>query len=209
MHGSNSSSSLASLEHLNTDGILSDDDVTITIDHHRHQLPPLTISHDDSDDSDDDNDSEENSDNDSKQATSPLPASASSAVLHRLASARILSGTSSTREVAIEMQRIEQERSKRESSSLPPFAIQLLDNDDKPVATLPTDADDIFSLETFSALHCQRRAQAKQLIIAQVTTKDKNSTAFHSVAHSTSVARPPLDGVGGSTACGTSTASVI
>ena len=77
------------------------------------------------------------------------------------------------------MQRIERERSKRESSSMPPFAIQLLDSDDKPVATLQPDADDIFSLETFGALHCQRRAQGKQLIIAQVATKDKNSTAFH------------------------------
>ena len=166
--------------------------MAITIDDshhlHRHQLPPLAISHDDSDDSDDDS---ESSENDSKEQ--PLPASASSAdLLHRLASARIASGTSSTREVAVEMQRIEHERSKRESSSLPPFAVQLLDSDDNAVATLPPDADDIFSLETFSALHCQRRAQGKQLIIAQVTTKDKNSTAFHSVVHSYYDALPLL-----------------
>ena len=191
MHGSNSSSSLASLEHLNTDNILSDDDVAININDAHNQLPPLAISHDDSDDSDDDNDS---SDNDSKEAaTQPPPTSSAAAdILHRLASARILSGNSSTREVAIEMQRIERERSKRESSSLPPFAIQLLDSDEKPVATLQSDADDIFSLETFSALHCQRRAQGKQLIIAQVTTKDKNSTAFHSVVHSYYDALPLL-----------------
>ena len=189
MHGSNSSSSLASLEHLNTDNILSDDDVTITIDdsHHSHQLPPLTISNDDSDDSDDDNDNDSGEDDSKQQQPSTDPH-----VLRRLASARILSGTSSTREVAIEMQRIEHERSKRESSSTPPFAIQLLDSDDKPVATLQPDADDIFSLETFSALHCQRRAHGKQLIIAQVTTKDKNSTAYHSVVHSYYDALPLL-----------------
>ena len=198
MHGSNSSSSLASLEHLNTADLLSDDDIAIAINdadnthplqHHRHQLPPLTVSHDDSDDSDDD-DTDGAEDDDSKQ---PLPASASSTdLLHRLASARILSGSSSTREVGIEMQRIEHERSKRESSSMPPFAIQLLDSDDQPVATLPTDADDIFSLETFSSLHCQRRSQNKQLIIAQVTTKDKNSTAFHALVHSYYDALPLL-----------------
>ena len=192
MHGSNSSSSLASLEHLTVDGLLSDDEVAIQInDDQRHPLPPLAVSHDDSDDSDDDNDSSEDGD-DSKQADQPQPASASSAHLLRLASARILSGSSATREVGVEMQRIEHERSKRESSSTPPFAIQLLDSDDRPVATLQSDADDIFSLETFSALHCQRRAQGKQLIIAQVTTRDKNSTAFHSVVHSYYDALPLL-----------------
>ena len=195
MHGSNSSSSLASLEHLNADSILSDDDVAINIDDGpRHPLPPLTISHDDSDDSDDD--ASDGGDDDSKQAASQQPLSSSSApapdVLRCLASARILSGNTATREVGIEMQRIEQERSKRESSSMPPFAIQLLDSDDKPVATLPPDADDIFSLETFSTLHCQRRAHGKQLIIAQVTTKDKNSTSFHSVVHSYYDALPLL-----------------
>ena len=179
MHGSNSSSSLASLEHLNADALLSDDEVAITIADFQHYPPPLAISHDDSDDSDDDSDGSES---DSKEQPLSMPAAAHT--LRRLASARIISGTSSLREVAIEMQRIERERSKRESSSTPPFAVQLLDSDNRPVATLPPDADDIFSLETFSALHCQRRAQGKQLIIAQVTTKDKNSTAFHSVVHS-------------------------
>ena len=197
MHGSDSSSSLASLEHLNDSTLIDDSPPPHHILDINTRFPPprtlLTVTHDDSDDSDDDSPSSSPSPPPSR-ALPPAPLSTStptaSASVHLLASARIRSGSSTSPDMAVEMQHIATAR--KESSNSPPFHIRLVDAHGTAIAHLPPDADDVFSLDTFAALHMQRRAQGKQLIIAQVTTRDKNRTAMDATVSSYYDALPLL-----------------
>ena len=209
MHGSDSSSSLASLEHLN-DSPLTDDPSTsfppshLALDILSPTAPArtlLTVTHDDSDDSDDDS-SPPSSSTPSPHAHQPQPhllptsptSPTSSHSFHRLASARIRSGSATSSDMAVEMAHIAsaREASQRESSNLPSFSIALVDSEGGEVARLAPDADDVFSLETFAALHVQRLAQGKQLLIAQVTTRDKNRMAMDATVSSYYDALPLL-----------------
>ena len=211
MHGSGSTSSLASLEQ-RTDSPLPDDtshpladlpEHTIVIDEPLPSRPQLLVSHDDSDDSDSDTDDGHPRAASHRAVRPPSPVHALSspsssrrgsttADVLRLASARIRAGSCTSADMAVEMAHVAKEQSRRESSTLPPFSIRLLDTDGREVAALSPDADDVFSLDTFSALHRQRRSLGKALLIAQVCTRDRSRTAFDAVTYSYYDALPLL-----------------
>ena len=191
MHGSNSTSSLVSLDHLSDAALLDDDSHAISIaDSSPTQRPlpprPLLLTHDDSDDSDDESQTHRRTPSPPLFSPSPPPfaSPAAPSTVALLASARIRTGSCTTRDMAVEMAHIAREASRRESSALPSFSIRLVDTDGLDLGVLPPDADDVFSLETFATLHQQRRAMGRQLIIAQVTTKDKNRAAVNSAVYS-------------------------
>ena len=178
MHGSNSTSSLESLEQLTASPFSDEDDggVYVSIDMPPQQQtapsaassshPTVVVSHGDSDDSDDDSD-----DGDRKSAAAVIQMTQLTGAAER--SRRRASASASSRSSAC-------------------FSIALLDSDDRALCLLPPEQEDIFSLESFCSLHQQRRALGKQLIIAQVSTRDKNCTRLNSTVFSYYDALPLL-----------------